>query len=107
MTEDPTPLQPEPEEKQSGKGIGCLYGGFAVIGSAVVGVILAGFLTAVIPDSMGVLVAVIVVVLPIVVLVAAGVRWKLVPGFLLGIGLTFAVSFTIFTACAALIVSVA
>ena len=106
MTEDPTPVQPEPEKEQSGKGIGCLYGGFAVIGSAVVGVILAGFLTAVLPDSMGGLAAVIVVALPIGVLVAAGIRWKRVPGFLLGIGLTFAVSFTIFTACAALIVSV-
>jgi hypothetical protein len=107
MTEDPTPVQPEPEEQRSGKGIGCLYGGFAVIGSAIVGVVLAGFLAAIVPDSMDVLMAVIVVFLPIVVLVGAGIRWKGVPGFLLGIGLTFAISFAIFGACAVLIVSVA
>ena len=99
MTEDSTPEQPEPEEQQSGKGIGCLYGGVAVIASSIIGGILAGLIGAV-AGSVGVLLG---VVLPIGILVAAGIRWRYVPGFLLGIGLTFALWITIFTACAALI----
>ena len=105
MTDEPAPVHPQPEERQVGKGTGCIYGGLAIIASALVGVILAGFVTAIIPDSMGWLSALILILLPIGVLVGAAIRWKKVPGFLLGIGLTFAISITVSTGCAALLLS--
>lgn len=47
---------------------------------------------------------VIVGLLPIGLLVAAGIRWRRTPGFLLGIGLSFAIVVVVFTACTALLI---
>ena len=105
MTEEPTPVKPQPEGRQVGKGAGCVYGGLAVIASALVGVILSGFMVAIIPDSMALLTSLILILLPIGVLVGVSIRWRKVPGLLLGVGLTIAISITVSTGCAALILS--
>lgn len=103
MTQDPTSLPPPPPPVEGpSKGAGCAFGGLAVVGSVVGGGILGGILVSILSDQSGLLAAVIGL-LPLGLLIAAGVRWRKVPGFLLGIGLTLAISVALFTACFAAI----
>jgi hypothetical protein len=121
MTEPPTPDEdphaaPEPQPK---KGRGCLYGGLATVGAVIGGLILGGIALAVITsfieaagssglaDDISGFGSVLVVLLPIGLLVGAGIIWRKTPGFLLGIGLTIGISLAVGTACATLLFSTA
>ncbi len=109
MTEPPTPNEGDPHgapEPQSKKGRGCFYGGLATVGIFVGSTVVAGVLLASLGDSSGALGG-IVGLLPIALLVAAGIYWRKTPGFLLGIGLTIGISLAVGTACVALFVSAA
>lgn len=112
MTDDlpPTPPLPPPPpppseypDAEPNKGTGCVYGGLAVVASVTAGSLLGAILSSITPTSVGALVGVISLLLPIGLLVAAAVRWRTMPGFMLGIGLTFAISAALFTACIAAI----
>jgi hypothetical protein len=104
MTE-PSPLPPESEEpEQPRKGIGCLYGGLAFVGSWLAGSLSAALLLGLSPTSTDDVLSVVVGLIPIGLLIAAGVRWHKIPGFLMGIGLTFALVIVIFTSCTALLI---
>jgi hypothetical protein len=107
MTDDlppPPPPPPPPSEyldAEQSKGGGCALGGLAVVVSVIGGTAVGMFLSSITPTSAGALVGTISLLLPIGLLVAAAVRWKKIPGFMLGIGLTFAISAALFTACLA------
>ena len=98
----PAPPPPPQEDPPVRKGRGCVYGGLAVIVSGIIGGVLGGIITAIIPDSAGAVFG-LVGLIPVAILVLAAMRWKGVPGFLLGIGLTIALQLTIFTGCVALL----
>lgn len=105
--EEAAPGEPEPAKPKQGKGSGCALGGIITVGSLfALPAVLAGLVTA-IPSGAGrTITAVIVGVLPIALLVAAGVYWRKTPGFLLGIGLTIGITLALFTGCIALIAAV-
>lgn len=89
----------EPEEPKTSKGLGCFYGGLAVVGAFIGGSILSSLLFAALGDSGGV--GAILGFIPLGLLIAAGVYWRKIPGFLLGIGLTIGISLALVTACVA------
>lgn len=60
-----------------------------------------GILSSMTSTSAGTVVGIISLLLPLGLLIAAIVRWRKVPGFMLGIGLTFAITAALFTACLA------
>ena len=93
----------EPEEPQISKGLGCFYGGLAVVGAFIGGNILVGLLLFALGDVGGV--GAILGFVPLGLLIAAGIYWRKIPGFLLGIGLTIAITLALATACVAVIVS--
>jgi hypothetical protein len=105
MTDDLPPHPPPPPsgnlDAEPKKGTGCAYGGLAVVASAIGGSLLGGIISSITSDSAGALVGIISLLLPIGLLIAAAVRWRKIPGFMLGIGLTFAISAALFTACLA------
>lgn len=109
MTIQPQPPATPPEPSDIGKGLGCFFGGLAVVASSLIGSLIVGLLSAASNsiDGSGPLTGIIgllSVVLPIGLLIAAGVKWKSIPGFLLGIGLTIAIVMVLFTACVALVI---
>jgi hypothetical protein len=111
MTEEGPPLDDgdeffgsqEPEEPKTSKGLGCFYGGLAFVGALIGGSILSSLLVLALGDIGGV--GAILGFIPLGLLIAAGVYWRKVPGFLLGIGLTIGISLTLVTACVAFVVT--
>ena len=109
MTEEGPPIDDgdeffgEPEEPKASKGLGCFYGGLAVIGTFIGGNILVGLLFAGLGDMGGA--SAILGLIPLGLLIAAGVYWRKIPGFLLGIGLTIGISLALVTACVAVVVT--
>lgn len=104
MTDEPMEFfEEEPEEPKISKGLGCFYGGLAVVGSFIGGSILGGLLIGVLGD-IGSGPGAIVGFLPLGLLIAAGIYWRKIPGFLLGIGLTIGISLALVTACVAVFV---
>lgn len=111
MTDDvppPPPLPPPPPPSEylnaePSKGSGCAYGGLAVVASVMGGSLVGTILSSITPTSVGALVGLISLLLPIGLLIAAVVRWRRMPGFILGIGLTFAISAALLTACFAVL----
>ena len=105
MTDEPMEFfEEEPEEEQKiSKGLGCFNGGLAVVGAFIGGNIFVGFLFAALGDIGGV--GAILGFIPLGLLIAAGVYWRKIPGFLLGIGLTIGISLALITACVAVFVS--
>ena len=89
MTEEGTPIEDgdeffgsqEPDEPKPSKGLGCFYGGLAVVGTFIGGNILVGLLFAAIGDIGGA--GAIFGFIPLGLLIAAGVYWRKIPGFLL------------------------
>lgn len=103
---DPTPSDQTPQPTETGKGLGCFFGGLATVGALIGGSIVAGGSAFAIPLESGVgtaIVGFVLVLLPIGLVVAAGVYWRKMPGFLLGIGLTIGISLALFTGCVAII----
>ena len=111
MTEEGPPIDDgdeffgsqEPEEPKTSKGLGCFYGGLAFVGAFIGGSILSSLLAVALGDIGGV--GAILGFIPLGLLIAAGVYWRKVPGFLLGIGLTIGISLALVTACVAVFVS--
>ena len=104
MTQDPPQPPPPPPGVSSGstnKGVGCLYGGLAVVVSATGGSLVGGILSSMTPTSVGALVGIVSLLLPLALLIAAIVRWRKMPGFILGVGLSFAIAAVLLTACLA------
>ena len=76
-------------------------GGLAVVVSVIGGSLLGGALSS-LTEGSG-LVGIVSLLLPLGLLIAAIVRWRKMPGFILGIGLTFAIVIVTFGACIAII----
>ena len=93
----------QPEEPSISKGLGCFYGGLAVVGSAVIGSVVGALLFTTLGD-LGAPFAVLNL-LPLALLIGAGIYWRKIPGFLLGIGLTIAISIALAGACTAVLVT--
>ena len=91
------------EEPSISKGLGCFYGGLAVVGILVIGNVIIGLLFSTVGD-LGAPLAVIGL-LPLAGLVGAGIYWRKVPGFLLGIGLTIAIGIALVGACTAVLIT--
>ena len=97
-------MEPSNDQASEGKGRGCVMGGLALIGASVAsGLTTAAFL-AVLPDAME-LANIVGLAVFAGLLVWAILSWKSMPGFVLGIGLTFGIIVVVFTACTALILS--
>lgn len=109
MTDDLPPPPPPPPpgtyDETPNKGAGCAYGGLAVVVSAIGGSLLGGILSSM-TDPSG-LVGAISLLIPLALLIAAIVRWRTLPGFILGVGLTFAIVIVTFGACIAIITAAA
>lgn len=104
--EEPGPSQPLPKEPEASRGSGCAYGGLATVGALFVLPIAIAALVAAVPSGSGrSIVGGILGILPIAILVAAGIYWRKIPGFLLGIGLTIGITLVLFTGCFALVVT--
>jgi hypothetical protein len=109
MTEPPEGVEPPPSEPrppEASTGQGCIYGGLATVVTLVILPIVITALVAAIPSGQGRNIgAGIFGLVPIGLLVAAGIYWRKIPGFLLGIGLSISIALVIFTGCIALIAS--
>lgn len=114
MTDQPTPDDPHAAEPPPKKGKGCFYGGLATVGAFIGGNIIAGLIIAGLAvvfteegslDEIGSSIGLLVSIIPLGLLIAAGFYWRKTPGFLLGIGLTIAISAAVLTGCFALIYS--
>lgn len=103
MSDLPPPPPPPGSPPKPRKGLGCFYGGLAFTGSWILGGAVVSTLLNIMPwtDSF---IGTLLGLLPIALLVAAGIYWRKVPGFLLGIGLSFAIVVVVFTACTALLI---
>lgn len=93
MTDQPQPEDPGAPSKGRGIGLGVLAALGAVLGGFILGAVIA-----VMTGGPGVLA---VLIVPIALLVVAGLRWREIPGFLLGIGIAVAVSLVVATGCTA------
>jgi hypothetical protein len=103
---DPIPSDETPQPDEPAKVRGCFVGGLATVGALIGGSIVAGALAFAIPLDSGVgaaIVGFVLVLLPVGLVVAAGVFWRKMPGFLLGIGLTIGISLVLITGCVAII----
>ncbi len=116
MTDEPGPEDPNQAEPAQHKGRGCFFGGLATVGAWIGGGFLVGIALSVLAsvfedegslDTIGPVLGVLALLIPVGLIVAAGYYWRKTPGFLLGIGLTIALTFAIGTACAALLYSTA
>ncbi len=116
MTDEPAPEDPSQAKPKEKKGKGCFLGGLATVGAWIGGGFLAGIVLSVLAgvfeddgslDTFGPILGVVAFLIPVGLIVAAGYYWRKTPGFLLGIGLTIALTFAIGTACAALLYSTA
>jgi len=97
MTDQPMPEDPHPSEPGPSKGSGIGRGILTALG-AVIGGFLLGAIVAVAVAGPAVLA---VIIAPLALLVAAGIRWRDTPGFLLGMAITIGVSLVISTGCTA------
>lgn len=99
---EPAPSEPPPPEPS--RGAGCAYGGLATVVTLFILPVTITALVAAIPSggARGIAAGIFGLV-PIGLLVAAGIYWRKVPGFLLGIGLTIGITLVVFTGCVALI----
>jgi MFS superfamily sulfate permease-like transporter len=107
MTDEPIEFfeddQP-PQRKRMSRGLGCFLGGVAVVGSAVSGAAFSALLFYLVGQTdLSAPVSTITSLIPLGLLVFAGVYWRKVPGFLLGIALTIGISIVIVGACTALL----
>jgi len=111
MTDQPTSEDPHAAEPKPNKGRGCFLGGLATVGAWIGGGFLVGIAISVLAsvfedegslDTIGPVLGVLVFLVPVGLMVAAGYYWRKTPGFLLGIGLTIALVLAIGTGCAAL-----
>lgn len=103
MSDLPPPPQPSGAPPEQRKGLGCFYGGLAFVGSWILGGAAASMLINTLPGTDS-FVGAVIGLIPIGLLVAAAIYWRRIPGFLLGIGLSFAIVVVVFTACAALVI---
>jgi hypothetical protein len=95
------PPEQSMEPAKAGKGKGCVFGGLAVLAASLAGIIASGIIAALVPDSAAGLAGLAAFGVWAGLLVWAGIHWKATPGFLLGIGLSFAIPIAILTACTA------
>jgi hypothetical protein len=101
MTDEPQADDPHAEESgeepSRGKGSGCFIGGLATVGSILAGLLVGGIITGV----LGAAGAVLTPIIAIGLLIFVGFSKRETPGFLLGMGLTIAISLAIGTGCTA------
>lgn len=100
--EDDEPTQPKP----TSSGLGCFYGGLAVVASVLIGGLVGALVVNLFAQTdIGAPIGFITGLLPLGLLIFAGIYWRKVPGFLLGIALTIGISIVVVGACTALLVS--
>lgn len=90
--EDQHEATPDPK-----KGKGCFLGGLATVGAVFGGLLIGG----IVAGALGAVGAVLAPVLAVGLLIGAGFYGRETPGFLLGMGLTIAISLAIGTGCTA------
>lgn len=105
MTEERFPGDRGP---QPSKGLGAFYGGLATVASFIVGsfvgvvllVVVTSFIEGAgfsdLADDISAIGGV-VLLLPVGLVVVAGVKWRKTPGFLIGMGTTIAISLAVAT----------
>jgi hypothetical protein len=97
MTDQPEADDPHAAEPAPKKGRGCFLAGLATVGSIFAGILIGGFVS----GAFGAVGAVLTPIITIGLLIWVGVSQRDTPGFLLGMGLTFAISLALGTACTA------
>lgn len=109
MTDEPIEFFEDdepPERPPVSSGLGCFYGGLAVVGSMLIGGLVGGLLVNFIGGTdLYAPLGWITSFLPLGLLIFAGVYWRKIPGFLLGIALTIGISIVVVGACTALLLS--
>lgn len=95
-----------PERRPIGSGLGCFFGGLAVVASLLIGGVVSVVLVNVFAQTdLSAPIGWITSLVPVGLLVFAGIYWRKVPGFLLGIALSIGITVVVVTACTALLVS--
>jgi len=101
MTDESVPEGRHHAEPKPSKGKGCFIGGLVTIGALIAATVIGGIFATVIGPA-----ALASTIVAIGLLIGAAFYWKEMPGFLLGMGLTIAISIAIGSACTALLLVV-
>jgi MFS superfamily sulfate permease-like transporter len=109
MTDEPIEFFEDdetPEPKPISSGLGCFYGGVAVVASILISGLVSALLVNLFSQTdISAPIGFITSLLPLGLLIFAGIYWRRVPGFLLGIALTIGISIVVVGACTALLIS--
>lgn len=104
MTQDSDKPMPQDDDRPQGKGRGCVMGGLFLLAASFAGVAAAAAVTAAVPDSAGSLATAVSIVVYLGLVVWAVLRWRSIPGFVLGVVLAVAIPIVVVGACTAVLV---